>query len=181
VKTASGAASGPRTPLVWLATPGDAATVVRLLAEFRDWNGRERPPEDELLAGIQRLMRDPDTEYLLGAVEGLDGSGAPEAAGRGADGVCQLRFRYGVWESAEDCWLEDLFVRERARRTGLGVALVEAAVERALRRGCRRIDLDASSDNEAALALYRGFGFSAETPRGSLRLMLRRPLEPPSS
>jgi ribosomal protein S18 acetylase RimI-like enzyme len=65
-----------------------------------------------------------------------------------------------VWTAAPDCWLEDLFVAEPARRSGLGAALVEAAIERARERGCRRVELDTNEDNAAALALYHRFGFS---------------------
>jgi ribosomal protein S18 acetylase RimI-like enzyme len=47
-----------------------------------------------------------------------------------------------------------------ARGAGLGRALVQAAVERARTRGCRRIELDVNETNDAALALYGAFGFS---------------------
>ena len=56
-------------------------------------------------------------------------------------------------------------MREDARRSGLGRALVEASVARAAERGCRRIELDTSEANEAAMALYAGAGFSAEKTR----------------
>ena len=146
---------------VRLAEPDDAALVAGLMAEFRDWQGRTEPSDAALHQAVKRLIADPGAEYLLAT------------AGGEPAGVCQLRYRYGVWYAAEDCWLEDLFVRERARGRGLGQALVEAAVERARRRGCLRIELDADSDNDAALALYGRLGFSAETASGAKRLMLR--------
>ncbi len=152
-------------PRVWVAGSDDAPAVAGLMAEFRDWQGRDRPSDAAFLAGVRRLIADPSTEYLLAS----NGSGPP-------GGACQLRYRYGLWYEAEDCWLEDLFVREAARGCGLGAALVEAAAERARRRGCRRIELDTESDNRAALVLYERLGFSAETPSGAKRLMLRRPL-----
>lgn len=154
--------SGP----VWVAGAREAPVVASLMAEFRDWHGRDRPSDAALRQGVERLIGEPATEYLLGAL--VDGGEAV--------GVCQLRFRYGLWHSADDCWLEDLFVREAGRGAGLGRALGEAAIERALRRGCRRIDLDVDSDNEQALALYGRLGFSGATPSGARRLMLRRAL-----
>jgi ribosomal protein S18 acetylase RimI-like enzyme len=48
--------------------------------------------------------------------------------------------------------------------TDLG-ALVEAALEQARSRGCRRIELDVQSDNTGARALYESCGFSS-TPKG---------------
>jgi GNAT superfamily N-acetyltransferase len=105
-----------------------------------------------MLASVERIMRGTDGEFLLAS---------PAEAGEPV-GVCQLRFRWSLWTSAEDCWLEDLYVRAPARRTGLGRGLIDAAVGRALERGCRRIELDVNEDNEAALALYQACGFTLE-------------------
>jgi GNAT superfamily N-acetyltransferase len=137
---------------IWTANSGDAPIVAGLLCEFRDWWGNSEPADADMLVSVRRIIDGGDGEYLLGAGDG----------GREAEGVCQLRFRWSVWKSAEDCWLEDLYVREPARRTGLGRALVEAAVARARGRGCRRIELDVNEDNVAALALYQACGFTLE-------------------
>jgi ribosomal protein S18 acetylase RimI-like enzyme len=137
-------------PRVWLAGSDEAHDVARLLIGFRDWYGRGDPPDAAFEAGVRLLIERDDTDYLLGV--GADGTPA---------GVCQLRYRYGLWMAAEDCWLEDLFVVEEARRSGLGEALVRGAVERARERGCGRIELDVSESNRAAWALYERMGFSA--------------------
>ena len=150
---------------VWVAEPPEAEAVARLLVGFRNHYGRDWPSDNSILASVERLIEQPDTEYLLGSAE----TAAPPA------GVCQLRFRHSVWMAAEDCWLEDLYVEERARRSGCGAALVEAALERARARGCRRVELDTNEDNAAALALYHRFGFSerAKGPDRSLFLQVR--------
>ena len=134
---------------VWRADPAEAEVVAGLLAQFRDWMGRESPSDESLRSGVERLIADPQAEYLLGASD----AGGPPA------GVCQLRFRYAVWHDAEDCWLEDLFVRDEARGSGLGRALAEVAVSRARERGCARVQLDANESNAAAVALYERLGF----------------------
>lgn len=134
----------------WLAGPDEAEAVARLLVGFRDWYGRSEPPDATFLAGVERLIVRPDTEYLLAAAGGAE-----------PGGVCQLRYRYGVWTASEDCWLEDLFVTDANRRAGLGEALVAATIERARERGCGRIELDVSESNRAAWALYERMGFSA--------------------
>jgi GNAT superfamily N-acetyltransferase len=113
---------------VWLARRDEVEVVTRLLAQFRDHMGHDWPPDDSLGASVRRLIDDPNTEYWLAAPD----EGAPAAA------ICQLRFRHSVWTSAEDCWLEDLFVRAEARRQGLARALVQRALDRARERGCRR-------------------------------------------
>jgi ribosomal protein S18 acetylase RimI-like enzyme len=147
-------------PSVRLATSADVPLLVRLMAEFRDWWGYDGPSDESLARSMPLLLADADTDFLLAH----------------KDGVCQLRYRYGLWLESEDCELEDLYVREKARGTGLGRALVEAAVERARRRGCGRIQLDTNEGNAAARALYESLGFSAwaETPGGNNLLMRRR-------
>jgi GNAT superfamily N-acetyltransferase len=134
---------------VWRAGPGDASRAAELLIGFRDHMGRSEPPDASFHATVARLIATPDTEYLLAAAD--DGP---------AEGVVQLRFRWTVWWDAEDCWLEDLFVTKAARGTGLGRALVEAAIAHAGERGCRRVDLDVEPDNPPARRLYESLGFA---------------------
>lgn len=151
---------------VWQAGRGDAETVASLIAEFGHWWGKNPMGAEEIRGSVERIMAGSDGEFLL----------ARENDETEAAGVCQVRFRWSVWKSAEDCWLEDLWVQEDARRSGLGRALVEAAVERARERGCKRIELDVNEDNAAALALYASCGFLLE-PKGPGRtLFIGRPL-----
>ena len=148
--------------LIRLATSEDAAEVARLIAGFRDWQGRAEPSDASIEASARRLLADPNTEYLLG--------GDPPA------GVLQLRYRHSVWTGTDDAHLEDLFVEADARGSGLGRELVEAALGRARERGCARIELDANEANEPALKLYRSVGFSSwsEAAEGNDLLMRRR-------
>ena len=155
-------------PIVWRAEPHESETVAQLLVEFRDHLGVEWPSGNAFLAGVERLIEDPNTAYLLGAPD----ADSPPA------GVAQVRFRFGVWWAAEDCLLEDLFVREDARGSGVGRALVDAVVDLARTRGCRRIELDANDGNPAAMALYGSFGFDAQDDRyGGRNLFMRLHLE----
>ena len=149
---------------VWLAGPADAEPVTELLAGFRDWWGRSEPATNSIRGSVERLLVDEATDFLLAAA----------AEGDPAAGVCQLRYRHSVWREADDCLLEDLFVRDGARRAGLGAALVAAALDRAWSRGCRRIVLDANEANAAAIELYTRFGFTAwSDPPGGNNLSMR--------
>ncbi|HSJ17341.1 MAG TPA: GNAT family N-acetyltransferase, partial [Solirubrobacterales bacterium] len=147
---------------VRVASEGDADHVARLMAAFRDWWERDKPTDEQIAVGVARLLIDPHTEFLLAG---------PDAA-RPA-GVCQLRYRYGLWYDGLDCWLEDMYVDADARGLGVGRALGEAAIERASIRGCRRVQLDVNEANPDALALYRRLGFDEiqDPPGGRLLLM----------
>jgi GNAT superfamily N-acetyltransferase len=148
----------------WKAGPHEAETVARLLIAFRNHLGYSWPSDNAFLAGVERLIEERDTEFVLAAVD----EDSPPA------GVVQLRFRFGIWRAGGDCLVEDVFVDESARGRGLARTLLEFATERALERGCRRMELDVNEANEAGLALYRSFGFTEGSPRD---LYMRRHLD----
>ena len=115
----------------WLAGPDEARAVAGLMAQFRDHLGSAEPSDASVLRSVERIMADPDSEFLL--------------AGDGPSAVLQLRFRWSVWKEAPDAWIEDLFVRAAARRAGLGDALVRLAYERAAVALYERTGFDAHS------------------------------------
>jgi ribosomal protein S18 acetylase RimI-like enzyme len=146
--------------VIRVAGPEDAGDVARLLVEFREWYGK--PADDAVREQFDRTVRAligrPDTEFLLGG------------GGDDPDAVAQVRYRLSVWTGTEDAWLEDLYVREAARGTGLGRAMVETVIERAQARGCGRLELDTDVSNTAARALYESVGFRDKSPGGTLFL-----------
>jgi ribosomal protein S18 acetylase RimI-like enzyme len=146
---------------VWRAAPDEAPAVATLLAAFRDHLGYDRPTDDSMLTSVERIIGRDDAEYLLA------GDDEPVA-------VAQVRYRWSVWWEAEDCWLEDLYVAPEARREGVGRALVEAVIERATARGCRRVELDVNSENPAAMALYHSLGFDTGKTGGQDIFMRKR-------
>ena len=137
--------------------------VAELLGDFHDHLGKPRPPQAEIEGRVRRVMDGGDGEFLLGYVDG-----EPAA-------VAQLRWRWAIWTGALDAWLEDLFVSESRRRSGLGRAMVRAVMERSRERGCIRLELDVDVENEGAQALYRSCGFSDEpkSPGGSMLMGIR--------
>ena len=151
---------------VWTASSRDVEAVASLIAAFRSWWGKDEPTLEQIRETTSVLIDDPNTEFLLAA----PGDGAPAA------GVCQLRYRLSVWTGADDCWLEDLYVDESARGTGLGRALVNVAIEHARERGCRRMELDVNEQNTAAIAFYESLGFTTEPKPPGRTLFVSRKL-----
>ena len=142
---------------VRVAGPADAEEVARLLDAFRAWYDRDAPVYEEFLERVRVVMGTERAEYLI----------AP-------GGVAQLRFRFSVWTGTDDCWLEDLFVEEAARGTGVGRALVDAALERARARGCTRVELDVDEGNAAARSLYEAAGFASSKRPGERVFFMQR-------
>lgn len=151
-------------PIVWRAQPHEAEAVARLMTDFRDHLGRDWPSDNAFLAGIETLLEDPSTDFLIGAP---DPDSPPQ-------GVVQLRYQHTLWVAGLSCLLEDLYVEEAARGTGLGRALVAGARDQAIARGARRMELDCNEANTTALKLYGSFGFDAknEAKYGGRDLML---------
>jgi GNAT superfamily N-acetyltransferase len=153
-----------RVARVWVAGEDEIDDVAELMIGFRDHMDHDRPGDEQVRAAVAAILREPDSEYLLAAPDGEERAAA----------VCQLRYRRSIWAGL-DCWLEDLFVSDRARRSGLGRALVSAALDRARERGCGRMELDVDDDNEPAIALYEAMGLTLDSkPPGRNYLMGRR-------
>ena len=63
-------------------------------------------------------------------------------------------FHRSTWAPKRYCYLEDLFVADSARGSGLGRALIEAVYEKAELAGASRVYWLTHSNNAQARALY---------------------------
>ena len=97
-------------PQVWVAEADEAETVARLLVGFRDHLGYDWPSDNAFLAGVEKLIEDRNTEFVIGAPD----ADTPPA------GVVALRYRHSLWTASDDCLLEDVFVEESARGRAWG-------------------------------------------------------------
>ncbi len=141
-------------PHVWIAEPDEAETVARLLVGFRDHLGHDWPSDNAFLAGVEKLIEDRNTEFVIGAPDAdAPPAGVVVAAlpPQPLDGVGRLpaggRLRRGPGRA----------------EPGLGRALVAFALDRARARGCRRAELDVNEGNEPALRLYESLGFGKKS------------------
>ncbi|MCA1635893.1 MAG: GNAT family N-acetyltransferase [Acidobacteria bacterium] len=76
--------------------------------------------------------------------------------------------------SAGDLHINNIGIREEARRRGLGRTLLGAALELGARAGALEAILEVRAGNHAAQYLYAGFGFA---PAGRRRNYYRQPAE----
>jgi 8-oxo-dGTP diphosphatase len=123
--------------------PEDEARVMELLP-LVPANAKASP--DELLAAAQRLRERLGLEVLVA-----------EADGR-VVGFLALSFIPVL--SGLRALIDDLAVDPAYRRQGVGAALVEAAVQRADRRGVTHLLIDTSRGDPSACDFYRACGFN---------------------
>ncbi|MCC6141448.1 MAG: ribosomal protein S18-alanine N-acetyltransferase [Nitrospira sp.] len=69
------------------------------------------------------------------------------------------------WIVFEEVRLMNLAVAEQMRRRGIGAALVDAALRAGMTQAATRAVLEVRASNQAALALYRRFGFTQVSVR----------------
>jgi GNAT superfamily N-acetyltransferase len=143
-------AAGPGSAEVRVAGPEERDAVAALIGGFRDFYEEKTPTDATIERMVAQLIDDERTDFLL--------------IGEPAFGLAALRYRPSVWTGADDAWLEDLFVVESERGKGAGRALIEACIERAAERGCKRVQLDANERNEGAIALYESLDFRSRVP-----------------
>ena len=128
------------------AGPRDLTAAARLLDAFNREYDEPTPGADALEGRLGELVATGDAIVLL--------------AGDGPEGLALLRFRPALWTPRLECHLAELYVVPERRRRGLGLALMEAALDAARVRGADTMDLGTSVDDRGAIALYERLGFT---------------------
>jgi ribosomal protein S18 acetylase RimI-like enzyme len=151
-------------PKVRRATPGDAPQVARLLHDFQLEFKEATPGLETLEERYEELIRNREMIVLL--------TGDPP------DGFAQLRFRPWVYSAGLHSYLEELYVVPDLRGSGLGRALLEAAMETARGEGAEQMELGTSETDVAARGLYESAGFTnrERLPDGPAMLFYEREL-----
>jgi ribosomal protein S18 acetylase RimI-like enzyme len=123
----------------------DVETIGRLLHDFNAEFDFDTPGPNAVAERVRELLEAGELAVLL--------------AGDDA-GLAVLRFRPGLWSTALECYLAELYVVPERRGQGLGRALMDAAIELARQEGADHMELNTSEDDVAARALYERLGFT---------------------
>ena len=67
-------------------------------------------------------------------------------------------WNYSTWAGGHYMYIENIFVLERRRRLGVGVALMEEAKRICEENGCLSMKWEVEPDNENAIAFYKKLG-----------------------
>ncbi len=146
------------------ASVADAPHIARLLHDFNTEFSEPVPDVEVLSARAARFIERDEATFLL--------------AGSGPDGFAEIRHRPSLITGALDAHLEELYVAPARRGSGVGRALLEAAMDAARERGAARMDLGTSEQDVAAKALYESAGFTnrESAPDGPVMLFYERDL-----
>jgi ribosomal protein S18 acetylase RimI-like enzyme len=126
---------------------GDEAIVAELVCELARAEGETAAATPELVAAYLDF---PLSGALLGE---LDGEPV---------GLLTWFVRPGLYHGGRWGYIDELFVRERARRRGVADALLEAVMVRFADAGCVEASVSTMPDNEPAKTLYRKHGLVDE-------------------
>lgn len=151
MSTASSSRSIPRAAIaVRRAGLDDLGDLVPLFSDYRVFYGQPRDPETARQFLHARLGRGESTVFVA-HVDGVQH--APPI------GFVQLYPMFSSVRAAKLYILNDLYVAEHARRSGVALALLSAAADFGQREGAIRLELETAHDNHGAQALYRGQGW----------------------
>src|SRR5579871_2872411 len=145
--------------LIRWATEGDAALIVHFIRALAIY---EKEPVEHVHITEADVVRDGFREPRRFEVLIAELDGKPM-------GFTLFFPRYSTWQGQHGIYIEDLFVDESARGTGLGRKIIAAVAKIAQARGASRIDLSVLKWNPAR-GFYTRLGFDHAEPWMSYRL-----------
>lgn len=134
------------------ARPEDAGLILSFVRELAAYEG-----EADKVANSEAAIREegfgerPIFQALIAELAGAQGRYEPV-------GMALCYHTYSTWTGRRGLYVDDLYVREAARRHGVGRALLQAAARLAREQGCTRVDLQVLDWNPA-IRFYERLGF----------------------
>lgn len=136
-------------PRVRLARPDDVPRLLELILEL----ARYENAEDEALATHAQLH-----DALFGPSPAVFALVAEREPGGPVVGSAIWFLNFSTWLGVHGIYLEDLFVSEPERGTGLGKALLQALAVVATHNGLGRVEWSVLKWNTPSIAFYRAIG-----------------------
>ncbi len=133
-------------------TEAELGELLPLMRGYCDFYAVD-PPDEALLAMSRELIADPEKEGLRLI--------ARDETGR-AVGFATVFWTWSTLTADRLGVMNDLFVEEEARGTGVAEALIEACAERCRARGAVRLEWQTALDNHRAQAVYERVGGKSE-------------------
>jgi ribosomal protein S18 acetylase RimI-like enzyme len=118
--------------------------------------------EDEARAVLSRLLGEPSFGRVWVATDG------PVVVG-----YVVLTLSYSLEYRGRDAFIDELFIADAHRGSGLGSAALQLVQDTCIEQGVRVLHLEVERNNDGAIALYRRHGFADRN-----RLLLTKDLSP---
>ncbi len=121
--------------------------MVKLIYELAEY---ERAPEQcHITADQLRTALFRESPALFAHVAELDGE---------VVGIALWFLNFSTWDGEHGIYLEDLYIHQSARGSGLGKALLAALAEECVRHGYTRLQWWVLDWNEPAIGFYESLG-----------------------
>jgi GNAT superfamily N-acetyltransferase len=133
--------------------PDDLPELLPLMRGYCDFY-RVSPSDEDLLSLSRALIDDPEREGVQ-LIARDDASGA-------AIGFATIYWSWSTSDAARLGVMNDLFVAESGRGSGVADALIRACQDECARRGVRRLSWQTAPDNARAQAVYERVGATRE-------------------
>jgi GNAT superfamily N-acetyltransferase len=127
--------------------PDELERLLPLIAAYQRFYEAEGIDEERNRSFFRRFLAPSEDGMLLGA-----------RAGGEIVGYACLYWHFSSTQAVETVLMNDLFVSEGARRSGIGRALIEASAAVARERGAAKLEWATAPDNVTAQRLYDSTG-----------------------
>jgi ribosomal protein S18 acetylase RimI-like enzyme len=154
-----------------LGNDNHAATIVELLDTYaRDRFGGSKPLSESTRERLIPAMRQHPTSLVLLTFDNQT-----------AVGMATCFIGFSTFQAQPLLNIHDLVVVPSHRGRGIGRALLGAAEQAAIKRGCCKLTLEVVDDNLLARGLYESYGFvNYELGESKVTRFLQKPIRHPS-
>ncbi|MFM5917831.1 MAG: N-acetyltransferase family protein [Novosphingobium sp.] len=129
------------------AVPADLPLIGQLIRDLAVYEKLEHEVRfDGEVLGEKLFGPRPYAEVVIGEIDGA------------AQGFALFFHNFSTFEGRPGIYLEDLYVREAARGSGLGKALLSHLAALAVERDCARLEWSVLDWNEPAIGFYKALG-----------------------
>jgi GNAT superfamily N-acetyltransferase len=129
------------------ATRADVPVIFRFICELAEYEKLRHEVKTNADALADQLFGErPGAEVVIGEIDGVP------------RGFALFFHNFSTWEGKRGLYLEDLYVEQHARGSGLGKALLVHLARIAVERDCARFEWWVLDWNEPALKFYAALG-----------------------
>ena len=129
------------------ATSADLSLIAQFIRDLAEYEKLAHEVRFDEAGLCERLFgARPYAEVLIGEVDGVP------------QGFALFFHNFSTFEGRPGIYLEDLFVRPKARGSGLGKTLLAALAQTAIERDCARLEWSVLDWNDPAIQFYKALG-----------------------